>query len=192
MTYEPIPGKDQTKVLIFFFLLALTALLIIGLIPVIFLGIGIYLMRRNQEFSSLSTAITASTIYASLVALASFPFLLYFVVDDYPYLDSEELVASTAIFLGSIGYLFASKFLFQNPLRLHADWVSEHGIFSSSINNIKRTSSDTGISIIKKGRNDQISVADELLKWAKLKEKGLISEAEFATARKKLLGGDKS
>ena len=190
MTYEPLPGKDQTKVLIFFFLLALAALFIIGLIPVIFLGIGIYLMRRNQDFSSLSAAITASTIYAALIALGSLPIWLSAIVENYPYLADDEVIFFGAIFLGSLGYLFASKFLLYSPLRLHADWVSENGIFSSSRNEVKRTSSNTGISFIKKGKHEQISVADELLKWAELREKKVITEEEFATAREKLLGGE--
>jgi hypothetical protein len=45
----------------------------------------------------------------------------------------------------------------------------------------------TGVDIIKGEKQKQYSVADELLKWAKLKEDGHITDDEFNDARKKLL-----
>lgn len=36
-------------------------------------------------------------------------------------------------------------------------------------------------------KSSNISIADELLKWNKLKEAGLVTEEEFAKARKDLL-----
>ena len=41
--------------------------------------------------------------------------------------------------------------------------------------------------IIKNENMRSYSVADELLKWAKLKEDGLISEEEFKKAREKIM-----
>ncbi len=43
------------------------------------------------------------------------------------------------------------------------------------------------LNIIKGEKLKQYSVADELTKWAKLKEDGHISDEEFDEARKKLL-----
>jgi len=44
--------------------------------------------------------------------------------------------------------------------------------------------------IIKKDSLKSYSVADELLKWAKLRDEGHISKAEFDAARKKILGDE--
>jgi hypothetical protein len=38
-------------------------------------------------------------------------------------------------------------------------------------------------------KTEPLNVADELLKWAELKEKGLISEDEFKKAKEKILDG---
>ncbi len=61
-------------------------------------------------------------------------------------------------------------------------WVSVKGIFLS-----KLKSAGAEINIIKGEKLKQYSVADELLKWAKLKEDGHITEEEFNEARTKLL-----
>ena len=45
-----------------------------------------------------------------------------------------------------------------------------------------------GIDILQSQKLKQYSVADELVKWAKLKEDGHISDDEFDEARSKLLG----
>ena len=51
-------------------------------------------------------------------------------------------------------------------------------------------SAESEIDIIKNDKLKSYSVADELLKWAKLKEDGHISEQEFDDAKKKLLKRD--
>lgn len=49
---------------------------------------------------------------------------------------------------------------------------------------------ESEVEIIKNDKLKSYSVADELLKWAKLKEDGHISEQEFDDAKKKLLKRD--
>ena len=46
------------------------------------------------------------------------------------------------------------------------------------------------VNIKKRDGQESYSVADELLKWVRLKEEGHISEKEFEDARKKILGSD--
>lgn len=50
-----------------------------------------------------------------------------------------------------------------------------------------KSSDASEVDIIKGEKLKQYSVADELIKWAKLKEDGHISECEFNEARAKLL-----
>ncbi len=62
-----------------------------------------------------------------------------------------------------------------------------NGIFSSKAKSSIFSHMPTGVDIIKGEKQKQYSVADELLKWAKLKEDGHITDDEFNDARKKLL-----
>jgi hypothetical protein len=57
-------------------------------------------------------------------------------------------------------------------------------------NKPKNCTAQTEIDIIKGERMKSFSVADELIKWAKLKEDGHITEQEYNDARKKLLQRD--
>ncbi|MBA4060164.1 MAG: hypothetical protein C0470_07285 [Verminephrobacter sp.] len=72
-------------------------------------------------------------------------------------------------------------------MRNHQGWIVENGIFSSRSKVSLTPSATLDIDIIKGERLKNYSVADELLKWAKLKEDGHISEQEFNEARTKLL-----
>jgi Sec-independent protein translocase protein TatA len=54
---------------------------------------------------------------------------------------------------------------------------------------IKKSTTESEMNIIKGEKLKQYSVADELMKWGKLKEEGLISEEEFNQAKAKLLKG---
>ena len=87
----------------------------------------------------------------------------------------------------ALTYLILIKTLFLNPLKSHSEWIEKNGIFSSksksSISQIKTSD----INIMKSEKLKQYSVADELLKWTKLKDGGHISEDEFNEAREKIL-----
>lgn len=87
-------------------------------------------------------------------------------------------------------YLFFVRFLFLTPLSRHSLWVEQNSIFSSTPKNITSKTNQREVDIIKGENLKQYSVADELTKWAKLKEDGHISEDEFNDARNKLLNRD--
>lgn len=50
-------SNDQGKLLIFALLFAPSVVFMVGIIPAIFLAFGIYMMKRNQDFSSIETAV---------------------------------------------------------------------------------------------------------------------------------------
>jgi Sec-independent protein translocase protein TatA len=56
---------------------------------------------------------------------------------------------------------------------------------------IKKSTTESEMNIIKGEKLKQYSVADELMKWGKLKEEGHISEDEFNQAKAKLLNRTK-
>lgn len=62
-----------------------------------------------------------------------------------------------------------------------------NGIFSTKPKPATKTEVESELAIIKGEKLKQYSVADELIKWAKLKEDGHISEDDFNEARVKLL-----
>ncbi|MFD2190598.1 SHOCT domain-containing protein [Pistricoccus aurantiacus] len=106
--------------------------------------------------------------------------------DSWDRLD-EELIVSL-IFAGiCIAYLVAMKVLFTAPLTTHAEWIEINGIFATKPKSGKKENVHSEVDIIKGEKLKQYSVADELTKWAKLKEDGHISEEEFNEARTKLL-----
>lgn len=61
-----------------------------------------------------------------------------------------------------------------------------NGIFSSKVKVVPIPTAPN-LDIIQGEKLRSYSVADELLKWARLKEEGHISEEEYNEARKKLL-----
>ena len=87
----------------------------------------------------------------------------------------------------SFAYVLILNRLFFLPLERHREWVAVNGIFS---NTPRSTPAQSEVDIIRGERMKSFSVADELIKWAKLKEDGHISEQEYNDARKKLLQRD--
>lgn len=191
MSNQPLNSGEQSKILIFSILLAPAVLFIVGLIPALFLAFGIFMMKKHEDFSHVTTAVRNFRGYTLLFLLGSAVFAVYYTTtlneaDSWKRHD-EEFILSLIVASICFAYLIAVTFLFLKPLANHESWVEINGIFS-----IKPRSANTAIStsemdIIKGEKLKQYSVADELLKWAKLKEDGHISEDQFNEARSKLL-----
>lgn len=192
---QPITSEDQSKLLVFA-LLMVPALLYfgVGLIPIIFLSFGITMMKRNQDFSSIEVAVKNFKRYTTLTMVVG----LIFSIASFIFYKSNEgsysaegyidgiwggLIIITISFL----YHIAVIYLFYRPLKSHSDWVVINGIFGSKAKAQSQNLDDPQLNIIKGEKFKQYSVADELIKWAKLKEDGHISEEEFNEARAKLL-----
>lgn len=196
MTNQPLNSSDQSKILIFSLLLAPSVIFGVGAIPALFLGFGIFMLKKHEDFSHIETAVRNSKAYISLLLIGWIIAAVYFGStygnpDHYyswgEWKDQDEFIVAL-IFAGiALAYIILINFIFFKPLNSHREWVEKNGIFSSknksSISNLK--SSD--VDIIKGEKLKQYSVADELTKWAKLKEDGHISEEEFNEARAKLL-----
>ena len=148
------------------------------------------MMKRSQNFSHIETATRNFKTYTKLVLVGCILFTLYFATtlgaEDSWDRDEEEFFISLALSAVSLLYIFLVDKLFYIPLLEHKDWVSQQGIFSNAIP-IVSAKHESEINIIKGEKMKSFSVADELLKWAKLKEDGHITEQEFNEAREKLL-----
>lgn len=191
MNNQPLNSSDQSKLLIFALLLAPAVVFIFGAIPALFLGFGIFMMKKHQDFSHVTTAVRNFRGYTSLFLLGSLLSAAYCATtlkneDSWRRLDNE-FAGSLIVSAISIAYLIVIKVFFFDPLKCHNSWIEVNGIFSTKPRPIKNLRNESEMDIIKGERLRQYSVADELLKWAKLKEDGHITEEEFNEARAKLL-----
>ena len=176
MQNQPLNSNDRGKLLTFALIFTPSVVLLFGAIPGIFLAFGFNMMKKSQDFSYIDTAVKYFKGYFCLVMvvclLGSF------------YEDPKVWLAWAA---GLFVYFMAVSILFYRPLKEHSEWVTINGIFSTKPKSDSKPNINSGMAIIKGEKLKQYSVADELCKWAKLKEDGHISEEEFNQARDKLL-----
>ncbi len=193
MSNLPLNSNDQSKILIFGLLMLPTIVFLVGVIPVLFLAFGIYMMKRNEDFSHIVTATRNFRGYVILILIGCliFPALLAAFLAIVNRSISGQFYFILAGCVGAVGtclvYLYFLNFLFINPLSRHSEWVELNGIFSTKQKKVSEAVALGELNIIKGEKLKQYSVADELIKWAKLKEDGHISDEEFDEARKKLL-----
>ena len=188
MTNTPLSSTEQSKLLIFLLLLLPSLFFIVGIIPAIFLIFGLVMMKKNSDFSHIETAARNYKGYVYIALIGSGLFALYFATtlgaSDRWDRQTEEFILSAALAGIALLYIILLNVLFLSPLLSHAQWVEANGIFSGKAKTVPDTNA---VDIIKGERLRTFSVADELIKWAKLKEDGHITEQEFNDARKKLL-----
>ncbi|GAA6186437.1 SHOCT domain-containing protein [Aliiglaciecola sp. NS0011-25] len=190
MQNQPLSSGDQGKLLIFSLLMALSIVFLFGVIPVIFLGFGIYMMKKNQDFSCIDIAVKNFKGYAwiALIICALTSFYGGFYYSIYGNSWHKDVFFASLIFSGiACVYLIAVQVLFYSPMIKHREWIEVNGILSTKTQSDKASIKHSEVEIIKGEKLKQYSVADELTKWAKLKVDGHISEEEFNEARTKLL-----
>lgn len=192
MKNSPLSSTEQSKVFIFSLLsLPLIFPLLVGILPAIFLIFGIVMMKKNSDFSHITTAVKNTRIYAYICLAIASCFALWFATtlgaEDRWDRKGEEFFASCGAVLLAFVYIQILNKLFYKPLSLHEQWVSLNGVFT---NKVKIPKEENGVDIIRGEKMKSFSVADELTKWAKLKEDGHITEKEYNEARRKLLERD--
>lgn len=181
MTTSPLTSNDHGKLFVFALLILPAAAFLVGAIPFLFILFGLFMLRRTNDFSHIETAARNFKIYCWLLI----PGFLFAAWGQRGRL--EDIVGLSMCAGISGAYILALNFFFLNPLRRHREWIQQNGIFSNRSKEESPDADVASIDIIKGERLRSFSVADELLKWAKLKEDGHISEQEFNEARAKLL-----
>lgn len=205
MKDQPLTSSDNLKLLMFTMISTVTTLMIVGSIPALIIIFSVFMTKKNADFSHIDTAskfIKGVFLLGLIPATGASIYLLYEGVSRYgdgsgwdaKYYGNaleyaffrQDFGISILIVAAICTYLLCVHYLFHMPLNRHANWVEINPIFfkgSKSTKAVKQREMD----IIKGEKLKQYSVADELLKWAKLKEDGHISEEEFQEAREKLL-----
>ena len=191
MSNTPLSSTDHSKILFFTLLMLPPTGFFVGILPSLFLLFGIFMMKKNSDFSHIETAVRNAKLYLYLIIVIAVCFALWFATtlgaaDRYDRLTDQFISACIAVVI-AFAYVIIIGKLFHSPLAQHHEWVAVNGIFS---NKPRKTPANSEIDIIKGERMRSFSVADELIKWAKLKDDGHISEQEFNDARKKLLQRD--
>lgn len=191
MSNTPLSSTDHSKILFFTLLMLPPTGFFVGILPTVFLLFGIFMMKKSNDFSHIDTAVRNAKYYLyALIAIAAccaaWAATTLGADDRYDRMGEQFILFSVTTVVAFVYVLFVDK-LFYAPLVGHSEWISDNGIFSNRTNN---TTNKSEIDIIKGERLRSFSVADELIKWAKLKEEGHVSEQEYNDARKKLLHGD--
>jgi len=105
------------------------------------------------------------------------------------YTVAGATISLISVFIAFKLFMWLFNILFFDPLQRHKNWVVNKGIFTNP--STKREESND-IDIIGRDNLSAFSVADELIKWNDLREKGLITQSEFEKAKQKLLNAGES
>lgn len=184
-TSQPLTSSDQGKLLVFAILMTPTILFIVGIIPVIFIAFGIYMMKKNGDFSAVTVAVRNANICAGLIAAA---YIVLVFLSSSPRSD-DGFYAMLGAIVVLAGFIISVQLLFYAPLKAHRDWVATNGIFSKTKKVDRAIQGGRQPDIIKGEKFKQYSVADELLKWSQLRDGGHITDEDFSRAKEKLLNG---
>ena len=190
MQNQPLSSGDHSKIVIFILLFLPSIGFFVGVIPAILLIFGIFMMKKNEDFNHIKTAVKICRGYIFVGLLVSVGIIMYqghYLITHQKSMSFFNLAPLLILMSIPILYLVFLSKLFFNPLSRHKKWVEVNGIFSTKPKSGKDSNNQSEVNIIKGEKLKQYSVADELIKWAKLKEGGHISDEEFNEARVKLL-----
>ncbi|WP_180165040.1 SHOCT domain-containing protein [Acinetobacter sp. YH12049] len=185
---KPLESLEILKIITFMLFQLCVAMLIVGLIPGILILIAYWLMRREKDINVLNRFSNLINSYVNLVYLGILIwggciFFLEFRG------GSENIDISWLFLVGFLVVLFLvttyfyefliEKFFFS-VLLSHSEWVEQNGIFSYKKDH-------ESLSVFKMEKLKSYSVADELLKWKKLRDEGLVTEEEYEIMKRKIL-----
>jgi len=204
----PLNGGDRIKIISFFVFLILPFAWLGGSVIILLLVLsGIYIMKKDKSFTPIINSQKYIKTYLIILALGATiitPIAYYQDNTRYWRMDNikdkksyiKEIQTETAMIAGAgliLTPIAVSLFmlifnsLYFRTLEEHQTWIINNGIFSDSKDN-----QETSTGIIGRDKLSSFSIADEMLKWNDLLEKGLISKDEFEKAKQKLLSEGKA
>lgn len=181
---SPLNGGDRVKIVLYFVLWCMS--LFFGIIPILISFISIYIMKKDKSFRAIDISKTVIDNYIVLVGIG-------IMIGGGSQLNSDKDVGVVFLVIG-FTVLFALipllNYLYFSTLEKHKNWVVQNGIFADKQNEKSiLLSVSEGIKNIK---GQSCNIADELLKWGELQEKGIITQEEFEREKQKLLNKGKA
>ena len=185
----PLDGTERVMIIGFF--VGLVATIFFGIIPIIIcLGL-IFIIKKDKSIKSLESG---KKIFLGYLILLGFILSIscFVVAEDYAKYYPHDarnynILGLIVVPLGAYLIYLISNILFFNIIKKHEEWIINNGIFADFKDEksfIEKTTEK--IQTIQK---ESTNTADELLKWAELKEKGLITDEEFQKGKEKILNG---
>ena len=190
----PLDGTERIMIIGYF--VGLVATIFFGIIPIIIcLGL-IFIIKKDKSIKSLESG---KKIFLGYLIILGFILSIscFVVAQDYAEFSSSErylryarnynILGLIVVPLGAYLIYLISNILFFNIIKKHEEWIINNGIFADFKDEksfIEKTTEK--MQTIQK---ESTNTADELLKWAELKEKGLITDEEFQKAKEKILEG---
>ena len=180
-TNLPLSGTERVMISSFLFLLVASSFFFgLGIILTFIYLAFFYISKKDKKIKYLYNVKKILLLYICTLLVISI--ITALAVGD-NYLTYNTL---TILLTNSIIY-FLSDILYFNIIKRHEKWILNNGIFADYKGEksfIEKTTEK--IQTIKK---ESTNTADELLKWAELKEKGLITDEEFQKGKEKILNG---
>ena len=177
----PLSGTERVMISSFLFLLVASSFFFgLGIILAFIYLAFFYISKKDKNIKYLYNVKKISLIYIFTLLVISI--ITALIKGD----DNVTEIILIVLFTNSIIY-FLSDILYFNIIKRHEKWILNNGIFADFKGEksfIEKTTEK--IQTIKK---ESTNTADELLKWAELKEKGLITDEEFQKGKEKILNG---
>jgi len=205
---SPLTGGDRVKIISFFAFLILPFAWLGGSVLIILIAIfALYIMKKDQSFTPIINAKKYMKAYLIVVALF-FTVIIsiayyqdktsYWRMDDIKdktaYVQKIQMQTGMLAVAGLVAtpiavsiFMFIFNSLFFRPLEEHKNWIIKNGVFSD-----EKDKKSNSTNIVGRDNLSSFSVADEMLKWNDLLEKGLITQEEFEKAKAKLLNEEKA
>lgn len=178
----PLDGTERIKIIAFFALLILPLVWLGGSVVILVIIIAsLYIMKKDKNFLPILKANKYIKIYLIVVTIIFITIGLIYI----EYMEALLFIIIPLILSPILITLI--DFLFFDVLKRHEKWIIENGLFSDFKNekSIIEKTTEKIQSLKKEPQNS----ADELLKWAELKEKGVISNEEFQKIKENIVGG---
>ena len=180
-TNLPLSGTERVMISSFLFLLVASSFFFgFGIILTFIYLAFFYISKKDKKIKYLYNVKKILLLYICTLLVISIITALAVRYNDVTYTILIILLTNSIIY-------FLSDILYFNIIKRHEKWILNNGIFADYKGEksfIEKTTEK--IQTIKK---ESTNTADELLKWAELKEKGLITDEEFQKGKEKILNG---
>ncbi|MCT7486940.1 SHOCT domain-containing protein [Aliarcobacter cryaerophilus] len=177
----PLDGTERVMISSFLFLLVASSFFFgFGIILTFIYLAFFYISKKDKKIKYLYNVKKILLLYICTLLVISIITALAVRYNDVTYTILIILLTNSIIY-------FLSDILYFNIIKRHEKWILNNGIFADYKGEksfIEKTTEK--IQTIKK---ESTNTADELLKWAELKEKGLITDEEFQKGKEKILNG---